>query len=507
MNELFTDVDISFAETLLDKITPYNTSEAFFLSYLFFISRKGFISLYIDREKIIPHPSQFGLQEEDLLSASQNLLSSGVIAACPEENNISKIICFENNHFYLQRNYILKKKIMAAIAEKENKQEHTFLIEELSPKQNEALNHCLENHLTVICGGPGTGKTKTANLIAHALAKNNSYKILLTAPTAKAAFHLKEVVGLKNSTAMTLHALLKLHRLKKTSNTGFIDADLIIVDEASMIDIKLMAQFFDAVLPHTKIVLLGDENQLFPVAPGEIFSFFAKSDHAIYLTEKYRFKNNHLHLIAEAIKNGDKEKFFALTPSLRPFDNIDFQNIIDMHFLHFYNALPDMIDLLKKRFDFAILSCLRSGPLGADELNDKIIKYILSKMPVNKYFIAPIIISKNDYDLELYNGTMGFLNFYKQDNGSIIRETAYFCDDDMVKRVPAMLLKDFDYGYVLSVHKSQGSEFNETVVILPPGSEAFGKKILYTAISRAKEQMKLFAKREDVEKLFSRSQQ
>jgi len=514
MNEKFSEVDLFFAETVLNKITPYNQQEAFFLSYLFFISRKGFIGLHIDNDVISPAVSLFGITESnDLRIAAKNLLYSGIVATCPEEES-QKIICFENNTFYLQRNYLLKNKIMQALTsqpkEKQNDKfdEKIFFQElekySLSDEQKKTAIHSFSHHLTIICGGPGTGKTKTASAIAKMLTTSylkEKIKIILTAPTAKASFHLKDKI--ENGEAITLHALLKMSRQKNLNKNKFIDADIIIVDEASMIDIKLMAFLFSSVLPTTKLILLGDEDQLFPVAPGEIFSFLADSSYAFTLREKFRFKNENLSLLAEALKEEDKNKFFSCFSSdnkisLMPFNESVFIKLVDQHFSQFYSSLPDIASLLQKRFTFAILSCLRLGPLGADDLNAKIINYLLQKLPKNNYFFAPIIITKNDYDLSLYNGTMGFLLFYKDNNGTISQKEAYFEDGTNLKKIP--LFTSYEYGYVLSVHKSQGSEFDECVVIIPPGSETFGKKIIYTAISRAKEKLLLFASHEDLEK-------
>lgn len=298
----------------------------------------------------------------------------------------------------------------------------------LEPEQQEAIRFAAEHAVTLICGGPGTGKSYTAARLVAAL--GGPGEVAVAAPTGKAAANLGRALG---RPAQTLHALLQKPRLPH---------DLVVVDEGSMIDAGMMARLLQAVKTGARLVLLGDDDQLPPVEAGNLFADLVALSPVCRLTRCLRTDLTEIVDKAEAVKQG---KIIETLP------------------------LPSIAELAQ--LEGTILTPLRRGPYGADALNRQL--HARRKGPV------PIVVKKNDLKRGLSNGDVGILE------GGVARFT-----EDL--SVPAALLPPYDYAYVLSVHKSQGSEYDRVHVLLPQGSERFGREMLYTAITRARHDVKVY---------------
>ena len=134
---------------------------------------------------------------------------------------------------------------------------------------------------------------------------------------------------------------------------------------------------------------------------------------------------------------------------------------------------------------------MRQGPLGVDAINRHFLQQSMQQVPQGSWWIVPIMITRNDYEMELYNGDLGFLVRKVTEDFSLRQ----FALDDYClmrdRKIAALNLPSFEYSYCLSVHKSQGSEYDESVILIPPGSESFGREILYTAVTRARTKVTL----------------
>lgn len=311
-------------------------------------------------------------------------------------------------------------------------------------EQREAIFKALKYPISLLIGGPGTGKTHTAAQIAACY----SSKVIITAPTGKAASHLASKI-FSEVPACTLHSLL----LEEDE----IDAGLVIVDESSMIDPFLFARLLASIGEGTHLVLMGDNNQLPAVEGGSVFSDLIATEKipTTQLTKCMRSDRKEILQLAENILLG--------TAEIKPNINLGFSN----------NELPKIYESLwqfvkEKDFNhFRILSTLRKGPLGVDSLNQFLFEKFSSK---NERI--PILITRNDKQAGLSNGDTGFLE----------KDLAIFGE----KQFNICQLPQFEYAYCISVHKSQGSEYEEVLLLVPDGSESFGKEVLYTGVTRAK---------------------
>lgn len=542
---IFTFLDLYFPKILL-KEEKEDEDVFLFLSYLFSISRNGHICLNTENKGIFPLPDSLSLEEKKELIFHIN---EG-IKKCPskylrqiDDKEFFPLhpICSYQNHIYLQKNWVYENELFQQLSLLlkttpdplfsfkliSEKFQDLIQAKVLLPSQAKAIKIFFTSSLTLIFGGPGTGKTYTASflvkLMIEALSVQRKIKVIIAAPTGKASFHLRSKmekadlsrISLK---AVTLHALLGIHEDRHIEfNKKKIDADCILVDEASMIDIRILAHLFSCLKEGARLVLIGDPDQLSPVESGQAFfdlSQLKEQAFAVHLEYCIRFSSPTLLSFAKAVQS--QNQTLAISQIEKQDEDLLFvdlndkkNNILDLIIPYFPKPSIEHVDpqkVLKELNQFRVLSCLRQGVLGADQLNQKILKELFSHLTMNEYFAVPIIITENDYHLDLYNGMTGVVI----GRGGVIpfgkNAKAYFFDqDDSVKEISIFSIRSWDYAYVLSVHKSQGSEFDTVVAILTEKSEVFGKEILYTAATRAKKKLILAGDKEKLIEVIEKS--
>ena len=329
----------------------------------------------------------------------------------------------------------------------------------LSEKQKDAVNLALNSNVLVITGGPGTGKTETIKAItkAHKELLDNP-KILLAAPTGRASRRMEEVTGLK---AQTIHRLI---------NQGEVEADVLIIDEMSMVDIELFASLL-RLIKDTKLIFVGDPDQLPSVGPGQVLHDLIGVFPTVKLNRVFRqAQESDIIINAHKLNNGDidlklgKDFFFINkeTPE-------DILKVITDYAKSFYQEKGDLHGL-------QVISLMRKGTLGIDNLNT-----LLQDManPGNSYFRVGdrVIQTINNYNKNVFNGDMGIiekLNPLTVDfNGTKIKYTKFETDQ-------------LALSYAITAHKSQGSEY--PVVIMPLHTQQYimlSRQVVYTAITRA----------------------
>lgn len=424
----------------------------------------------------------------------------------------------------------------------------------LMPEQKEAILNASTNALTIICGGPGTGKTHTAGVLICTLwdslteLEREKFEICLAAPTGKAASNLqksllksaKGVGKLQTLQSKTLHSLLKIKNTASSEERLSLSADLVIVDESSMIDVRMMAELFSAMKPGARLVLLGDEHQLPAVEAGSIFADLSKNLPVSQLNKCLRSELQSILDVAATIKRGDADATLHLFDQSngngihRWKSKVDTQNdsaiakeLAAYAFSCFRmseltsslectrpadpcGSLSDVnaLAVLNHFNRFRILSPLRKGPFGVEEFNrlmNNAYRSTLEKKGATTY-IVPIMLLKNDFRLELFNGEVGVLvkphyRCGQQDFELSKGDYALFAGKGTeVRRIPALLLPIFENAYCLSVHKSQGSEFDHLFLLLPTGSEHFGRELLYTGVTRARKELTLWGEDETLRK-------
>lgn len=416
-----------------------------------------------------------------------------------------------------------------------------------------AILACL-NSFTIITGGPGTGKTTTVAKVLSILFRiNPELRVALAAPTGKAAVRMAESL---KSTTLSLSASVKskfeslqpstIHRLLKYIPDSVYFAhnaenplpyEVIIVDEASMIDMPLFAKLLDAVKKGGRIIFLGDKNQLAPVEAGSLLgdlckclknindfephlvdilnSFIADNEckitssfsgnedhplsaHIIELLRSHRFTSTGgigklsrsiLENQITEIKQMLKHKIDGIIDFDENYSSEIFNDFIKKY--EEYIRESDIQKALHKLSEIRVLLAVRDGEDGLYNINKKIEEYLIYRKLIKKdkefYEHRPVIITKNNKDLKLYNGDIGIIR--KDANGQL---RAWFEDSEgKIRSVIPAYLNDSETVYAMTIHKSQGSEYEEVLVILPRNTDSpiLTRELLYTAVTRAKKRV------------------
>lgn len=449
-----------------------------------------------------------------------------------------------------------------------------FLPEQTIDWQQVAVAQACANQFSVISGGPGTGKTTTvtkllALLVQLAHKQSTQLTIELVAPTGKAAARLTESISgainqlnvsddIKNNIptqASTIHRLLGVIPNSvefKHHNKNPLHVDVLIVDEASMIDISLMAKLLSAIAPTTKLILLGDKDQLSSVEAGAVFADICQgiaqgpnySDQAKkWLSQQTGFAMNDvcyssfdktvvddsLCLLQKSYRFNEKSGIGALAKAvnqsnigaLKQVWQADFQDIslhggdnnqsaivalAVMGYKHYLqdataiNNEEDVDKLLQTFNEFQLLSPVRDGAYGINELNVKIearlARHQLILLNQGTWYVGrPIMIISNDHSQQLFNGDIGIVLPPLEGDSQLAQNRVYFkMADGTIKSFLPSRLPEHETVYAMTIHKSQGSEFNDVVLAIPPKwTPLLTKELVYTGITRAKKSVEIFA--------------
>ncbi|HSX04278.1 MAG TPA: exodeoxyribonuclease V subunit alpha [Rhabdochlamydiaceae bacterium] len=399
-----------------------------------------------------------------------------------------------DDNFYLQKNYIYETSVLEEVKRLLSYSSAASVEESSGPltaEQKEAVKKAFHYPFSIITGGPGTGKSYTALQIIAAFQKKEEAQIVICAPTGKAA-SLLESKCIKKVRSGTLHTILNVRTpLDFAKKVEQLPATLVIVDECSMIDAALFSRLLSAIGPETHLVLMGDSDQLPAVESGSFFADLveaAKEGYPIPYTNLslcLRSDQSEILNLAAAIRKGE-QNFYHHATELDPETLWD---EIKKNFPMPTSLKPESEILSKQMNHFRILSAMRKGPHGVDQINQMVADRMLAAKKSHEYCPLPILITRNDQQLGLFNGEMGFLVKAPshEDDYAIFDSGRVF---------PSYLLPSFEYAYCLSVHKSQGSEFDKVILLIPDGSEYFGKELLYTAVTRAKKSLEIYASKE-----------
>ena len=429
-------------------------------------------------------------------------------------------------------------------------------------RQRTAAVAALFQNLCLLCGGPGTGKTTTvAKILALLLdSTGQNLRIALAAPTGKAADRLQKAISAVKSQLSCPKGLLSqipdqattLHRLLGTvpGTVSFryhrgnpLPCDVLVIDEASMVDLPLLAKTLSAAAPETRIIIVGDRDQLASVESGAalgdictqktVGTFspdFARTlektagitlapaivenncrplaDNTVELDENFRFKKDSLIFrLSRAVNRGDSKAALSVLTQVNPGDiyvNQPFLSCIR-------DILPDIManrilplltaasprKALQLLDNFRILSPLKAGPVGTKSMNlmiEKQLKKTEGILPETRFYHGrPILITRNDYALNLFNGDTGII-FSETGDGQNLK--AFFPGKENSCRTfsPASL-PIHETVFAMTVHKSQGSEFDEVLLVLPDTlSPVLTRELIYTAVTRARKKLTIFGR-------------
>lgn len=524
-----------------------------------------------------------GFLENQNLTASSIKLSPYV--SIYPDNQIKPFVLYEDRLLYMHRFFSYESIILSKLSElskiglnrknevltylSENKiliDNILFKSEDSNKWQNIATLSALLNPFCLITGGPGTGKTTSISKFINVyLSLFSESRIILTAPTGKAAVRMNESliklsenisdINLKTKIhkikAQTLHRLLGLHKYN-TENSFSKDFklpfDVVIVDESSMIDISLMAKLFNAIDNETKLILLGDKNQLSPIGAGSIFGDlcsvaklnkfsvkdieffnlfsenvkinsedkFDESDQSILsgkvfeLKQSFRFSSSKgIGKLSSIILEGNQEKLSEYynkeqitDPDIYFSDNIE-NNFADKLFSMYedYAEEEDINEAFIKLNRIRILCSITEGKYSVDYFNRLIETRLKEKKLINTegymYDKQAIMITENDYNLNIFNGDIGIVRLDKESGNYFV----YFQFPEL-RRILSTEIKRFVTAYALSIHKSQGSEFENVIVILNEVEKRnfLSRELIYTAITRAKQKVMIISSKEILNK-------
>ena len=449
------------------------------------------------------------VQIEDVGNGLKDLLSREKISiekrAVEKDGKIEVEIYVYINEFYKIEERVANKLKMLLKAKNTKKLHNVEKLVgqlsdiELSDKQLEAIKMVSRENVVIITGGPGTGKTTIIKTIIDIYSSLNK-KIVLCAPTGRAAKKMTEATGME---ASTLHRLLEIGKIadSDTPNTGIevmpIDADILIVDEVSMVDIILMNYLLKGVYNGTKLILIGDFNQLPSVGPGNVIKNLIDSGEipTIKLNKIFR-QAAKSQIIVNSRKVNDGILFYN--------ENVSENSLNDFEFIK-SNNVKEVIDIILKLYDenTQIITPTKRGELGTKSLNRIIQSYINPESPFkNEKNFGEVIFRetdkvmqiKNNYDIEwvkdgehstgIFNGEMGVIRVIK--DGVI--EIKF--DDDKVAQYTFQDMDQIEHCFAITVHKSQGSEFDKVLMpILNVQPMLLTRNVLYTGMTRAKKML------------------
>ena len=381
-----------------------------------------------------------------------------------------------------------------------------------APSQKKAILGAFENGIEIITGGPGTGKTTIIKCIIE-IYENSGMKVLLAAPTGRAAKRMSESTERE---AKTIHRLLEMG-VSDEENSFFckgesepLEADVIIIDEASMIDIMLMNSLLKAIKLGTRVIIVGDVDQLPSVGPGNVLRDLINSKfiNVVRLKEIFRQGKESMIIVnAHKINNGEMPYLNKKGGDFFFDARDEVENILSTVLDLVNRRLPSFNTKWSKIWDILVLSPTRKGILGVDNLNNEI-QAILNPSCKDKKEkqVRDIVFRegdkvmqiKNNYSLEwhriggdgenkgvgVFNGDMGYIETIDEER----KVLSVVFDDERRVVYEFMFLDELELAYAITIHKSQGSEFK--VVVMPTfmGSAfLMNRNILYTGITRAKE--------------------
>lgn len=469
------------------------------------------VELYNHFQRIIP---EIGLQD---FNAVIKLLNDNEIKVVPNKQNIPQSPVMLKRHYNMEKN-IAEKVNLLITKSKRIKNINNYISEiekeiniKYAPKQLEALLQVDKSNFFVITGGPGTGKSTIINGILQILHKHDPLKkILMMAPTGRASKRMEETTGQE---AATIHRALEFK-----PGDGFqrneenpLDADVIIIDESSMIDVSLMSSLLKAIKDKTKVIIVGDRDQLPSVGPGSVLGDLIDSGvvPVVRLNEVFRQgKDSLIKVNAQNIREGVKNLEYSTNEcvlSESPSIEILQENIVDYYVDELIKEKEKSNSIEKALYNVQVLTPTRIGKVGTIELNNKIQSYINPNIENEvastykdkngeeiaiKFRVADKVMQTvNNYEKQVFNGDQGIIKSIEKEKNDV-NVIVEFEDGRIVEYNKDELKGELVHAYAITIHKSQGSEYTVGVMVISSFHIYMNQRnLFYTGLTRAKKKV------------------
>lgn len=508
------------ADEIAARIGIHTDSDYRIRSGLFYILQQAVAEghIYLPEELLLRRAKVLlGIEIEDIEKYIMDL--------CMERKTVmkekdGKVIVYPVHYYYMELNTAkmlndldidcqmpedMMEKRLRAVEEKEKI--------ELDPLQHKAVIESIKHGLLILTGGPGTGKTTTINTMIQFF-ESEGLSILLAAPTGRAAKRMTEATGYE---AQTIHRLLEVNGNPEEESTGGflrnrenpLEADVIIIDEMSMVDLNLMHALLSAVVQGTRLILVGDVDQLPSVGPGSVLKDIISSErfHVVTLTKIFRqagesdiIMNAHKINAGEPVELNKKSRDFFFVKC----DEAD--TIIGGIIALIQRKLPQYVQAHPN--EIQVMTPTRKGLLGVERMNVILQKYLnpadekKTEREINGRLFREgdkVMQIKNNYQLEweictrfgltvdkgmgVFNGDMGVISEINEYKETV--EVEY--DEGRKVKYGFDMVDELELAYTITVHKSQGSEYPAVILPLLPGPKLlYNRNLLYTAVTRAK---------------------
>ena len=498
------------------------------------VLRRGHLCLDLSQRPSDHFEAAAALQPwPSLTSWRDDLLASGLVAQQPGE--FKPLVLDVTGRLYLHRYYEYERDLAARIVERLGSDAAAVgpvTSADSATQTDIAIDAVRSRRFMVIAGGPGTGKTTTVvRILVALLTESPELRISLAAPTGKAAHRMQQSIAAQLAslpidealrerlprTASTLHRLLGAR-----GDSAFfrhdadrpLASDVVIVDESSMVDLPLMAKLFAALRPQARIILIGDPDQLASVEVGSVLADITAASTGlgsalVTLRKPWRFAaDSGIGALCAAIRSGDADRTLEILDGIE-YPDVTLKSLPAADTLGkalsqtsvmatYRNALQsdDPVARLATFETARILCATRSGPVGTLRINDTIRDLLSSEELIDDargalYHGAPLVVLRNDYALQVFNGDSAVL--HRTDDEARLH-ACFRTGTGELRRVLAARLPEHAPLYAMTVHRSQGSEFDHVLVVLPPReSPILTRQLLYTAVSRARKSVTVWA--------------
>ncbi|POP32626.1 ATP-dependent RecD-like DNA helicase [Lactonifactor longoviformis] len=527
MAEDISGVGFKMADEIAARIGIHTDSDYRIRSGLLYILLQGTFDghTYLPKEVLLRRTSQLlGVEAEYMEKHVMDLAVDRKVVVkeiADEKSEVLLPVVYASQFYHLElhtaqmlRELNIKEDVDETLLEKQLRRieaNHDVLLDE---RQREAVKEAVRWGVLVITGGPGTGKTTTINAIIRYF-EGEGQDIFLAAPTGRAAKRMTEATGYE---ARTIHRLLELTGVPEDSSVGAhferneenpLDADVIIIDEMSMVDIHLMHALLSAVTVGTRLVLVGDVNQLPSVGPGSVLKDIIASGnfHVVELTKIFR-QATQSDIVVNAHKINRGERVLLDNKSMDFFflKRYDANVIISVIITLIQKKLPKFVDA--EPLDIQVLSPMRKGLLGVERLNQILQQYLNPPAPEKKEREQgqglfregdKVMQIKNNYQLPweirgrygiaaergegVFNGDMGIVKEINSFGETLTVEY----DECRYVEYAFSQLDELELAYAVTIHKSQGSEYPAVIIPLLGGPKMLmTRNLLYTAVTRAR---------------------